>query len=84
MSKLDKLFEKLDQTLDYDEYAQLERRNPRLAERVSKLVEAGASPKKIAVHITDGRPHRWVEAQRIFAAARYLESQANREWRMEN
>lgn len=77
MSKLDKLFAKLDRNLDYDEYAKIERRNPRLAETIVELVEAGASPRKIAVHITDGRPHRWPEAQAIYAAARYLESQIN-------
>jgi DNA-directed RNA polymerase subunit F len=79
VSKLDKLFAKLDQNLDYDEYATLARRNPRLAETIAELIEAGATPHKIAVHITDGRPHRWPEAQAIFAAARYLESQDSNE-----
>ena len=69
---IDDLFEDLDESLDYAEFASLERRDPRLAQRLTRLVEAGATPKRIAMHIVDTRPHKWVEAQSIFAAARHL------------
>jgi len=73
--RTNKLLSKLDETMDYDEYAALERRNPRLAGDLVELIAAGVSPRQIATHIADIRPHRWPEAQAILAAARYLESQ---------
>jgi hypothetical protein len=77
--QINELFEDLDASLDYSEYATLERRDPRLAERLRRLVKAGVSARRIAVHVVDTRPHRWVESQTILAAARWLEGEMKNE-----
>lgn len=76
MANIKELYGDLDASLDYTEYAQIERRDPRLAAVLQKMVEGGVTPQKIALYIIDTRPHKWIESQAILAACRYLRSQA--------
>lgn len=60
------------------EYTDLQRTEPRLADQVEKMVNAGIAPFNIADRYFQLNPHRWPQSRIILSAARYLRGQLER------
>jgi hypothetical protein len=75
MKTINELWEDFDAGEDENEYVNLERNNPIRAQRIERLIRAGASPAEIATRFFRLHPNRWPESRAILAAGRYLKSQ---------
>lgn len=72
--KITDLFETLDANFDAKAYAELERTAPDIAESIRALVGEGVNPKDIKAHLMRKYPNRWLEAQTVEQAARWVEA----------
>ena len=68
------LFETLDANFDAKAFSELERTAPDIAESIRALVEVGVEPKNIKAHLMRKYPNRWLEAQTVEQAARWVEA----------
>jgi len=66
---LDRLAEHLDEKA----YTEIERTDPTLAGILAEAVKAGIGADEVFGYVRRWFPNRWVEAQQVRQAARYLE-----------
>lgn len=68
------LYEQLDDGFDEKAFYELQRSAPPIIDAITALVEAGESPQEIKGHISRKYANRWLEAQTVEQAARYVEA----------
>lgn len=73
--KVAELFETLDANFDAKAFAELERTAPDIAESIRSLVGQGVEPRAIKTHLMRKYPNRWLEAQVVEQAARWVEAE---------
>lgn len=76
MAKINKLYDQLDDSFDAKAFMELERSAPDITAAIAKLVEAGETPKAIKAHIMRKYANRWLEAQTVEQAARFVEAES--------